>query len=235
MAKKLREMTDDEVFARWQERFDRILTELHYVFENRRKFRDLQGMFDTNKELKERGSQAWEWLLGHWGRDVVIAVRRELDDDRNTISLGALLDEMSERPQVLARKRYLGFLKPTDDNWLTRNFNEGFDAYGIVKVADTKDDYLDPKGVLQDRRALNDAAAPVLEYANRLTAHRTPVGKLELAVGEVNAALDAIEPVVKKYYPLLTGNSLDGLEPSQMGDDWKDMFLFAWHQRPKRN
>jgi len=42
-------------------------------------------------------AKAWEFLL-LWDREAVIAVRRELDDDTNVISLGALLDEMAERP-----------------------------------------------------------------------------------------------------------------------------------------
>ncbi|MGE3843793.1 MAG: hypothetical protein AB7I50_19650 [Vicinamibacterales bacterium] len=222
-------MTDDEVFARWQERFDRILTELTYVFENRRKFRDIQTMFQTNERLIKIGSQPWEWMLGHWGRDTVMAIRRELDDNRNTISLGAILDEMAERPTVLTRRRYFSFAPVSAD--VERVLNEQFDRYGIVSpTADRMDDHIAPAGIQADRMAMMDAAGEVLEYANRLIAHRTPINEMPMTVGDVTRAIDAMEPVVKKYFVILTGNTLLGIEPTNMGDDWKEVFTFPWYE-----
>jgi hypothetical protein len=92
---RLRDLTDDEAFARWQERFDQIHKELMYLMTTRRKFEDIREMFNKNERLNKIGSQPYRWLLGIWGRDAVIAVRRELDDDKNTICLGTLLDEMA--------------------------------------------------------------------------------------------------------------------------------------------
>ncbi len=230
--KKLREMTDDEVFARWQKRLDRVQTELTYLFATRRKFFDIQEMFGSNEELNAIGSQAYEWLLGIWGRDAVMAVRRELDNDSNTIAFGTLLDEMADRPRVLTRRRYLSFLKKGDED-LKHAFNEEFERYRILRPNKNRgDDHLNPDGIASDRRDLNEAAQPVLEYANRLIAHRTPIDKLALTVRDVNKAIDAIEPIFKKYHVLLTGKALHAVEPENIGDDWTDVFKFPWCVKP---
>lgn len=63
----LRSLTPDGIFNRWQERMGRISLELTYLFETRRKFRDVEDMFTTNARLNATGSQAWEWLLLLWG------------------------------------------------------------------------------------------------------------------------------------------------------------------------
>ena len=232
----LRKLSNDEAFKRWQDRIDLILTELMYVFENRQKFRELQQMFHDNKRLNEIGSQPYEWLLGHWGRDAVIAIRRELDSDRNTISFGALLDEMAERNNVLTRKRFLGPLaQPGAEKVLVDADNEHFDKWGVVsRTKNSLEDYLTSDGIIADRASLNKAAAPVLKYANQLVAHRTPVGTLPMTVKDIHTALDAIEDVFKKYFIILTGRQLMDILPSNVGDDWKDAFTFAWYDRPKR-
>ena len=51
---------------------------------------------------------------------------------------------------------------------------------------------------------------------------------------DVSTAFDAIEEAFKKYYVLLVGKSLEGLQPAQVGDDWKDVFTFGWYERPQR-
>lgn len=227
-SKKFKHMSKDEVFERWQQRFDRILTELMYP--TRRKFWDIQEMFKTNEKLYAIGSQPYEWILGIWGRDAVMGIRRELDDDRNTIALGSMLDEMTERPQVLNRRRFLSFLRPNEEEYIIRVNNEAFDNWGTVKRSGgSLEDYLDLAGIKADREALDATAKPVLEYANRLVAHRTPIDKLGLTIGEINKAIDAFEPIVQKYHVILTGKALAQIEPSNVGDDWKEVFTFPWY------
>lgn len=109
--KRFKDLTDDEVFARWRERLEKVHNELMYLATTRRRFKDVEELFADNKRLHAIGSQPYRWIQGMWGRDAVIAVRRELDDDANTICFGTLLDEMASRPKVLTRARYMNFMK----------------------------------------------------------------------------------------------------------------------------
>lgn len=218
---KLRGMTSDDIWKRWVERVNAIHIELTFVFANRRKFLEVQEMFQKNERLSQIGSQPYQWILGHWGRDTVMAVRRELDNNRNTISFGALLDEMADHNNLVTRKRFLGKLaEPGAEEFLVNSNNKSFDKWGVVsRTSKPLEDYLNADGIRADRQSLNKAAKPVLDYGNQLIAHRTPIGRLPLTIDQIHDALDAIEPVFKKYLVTLTGSALSEIEPTNVGDD----------------
>ncbi|HUE89219.1 MAG TPA: hypothetical protein VMO26_24340 [Vicinamibacterales bacterium] len=222
-------MTADDLFRRWQERIERIRNELHYVFSTRRNFRDVQDMFRNNKQLNDVGSQAYEWLLGIWGLDAVMAVRRELDPDSNTVAMGTMLDEMAARAPVLTRRRYLSFA-PDHEPMRLQILNRLFDGYGAVRPNDDRmADHLSPDGINGDREQLEQAAAPALEYANQYIAHRTPIDDPTVKVSDINDAIDSLEPVFTKYYAILVGPALTALEPTNIGDDINEAFKFPWY------
>jgi hypothetical protein len=225
-SKKFHNLSDEQVWARWQERIERIRHELHYVYTNRNKFRIMTKMFEDNPKLKAIGGQIFEWLFFQWARDAIIAVRRELDPDSNTVSLGCMLDEMVERPEVLTRRRYVGRIRDESDfRW--RMLNTVFDGYGLIKATDSMGDYMDPVCIQNDRDALDTECKPVKDYANRMLAHRTPIEEMPLTIGQLNKAIDVFEPMFVKYYAIVNGASLMGLEPSIIGD-WTAPFRIAW-------
>ena len=212
---------------RWNERMMRVRHDLHHVFSTRGKFREITSLFETNEHLKAIGGEVWDWMFRMWSRDIVIAIRRELDNDTNTVCLGRLLIEMSQRPKVITRRRYLQDISENDFRF--QMLSVTFDGYGAVKVADvdTLDDYLDPVGIAADRQHLLKVAKPVLAYANQLIAHRSETEKVHVTLGDVNRSVDEIENVFVKYYAIVCGPALQGLEPSIIGD-WMKPFTIPW-------
>src|SRR5437868_7099298 len=187
-SKRFYNLSDEQVWTRWQERIERIRHELHYVYTNRNKFRIMTEMFENNPKLKAIGGQVFEWLFHQWARDAIISVRRELDPDSNTVSLGCMLDEMVERPHVLTRRRYVGRIADTSDfRW--KMLNTVFDEYGLIKATDSMDDYMDAVYIQNDRDALDAECSPVKNYANRMLAHRTPIEEMPLTIGQLNRAI----------------------------------------------
>ena len=79
MSKKLRKLSDEEVWTRWNERMTRVRHELHHVYGTRKRFNDITGLFEKNHKLKATGGDVYEWMFRMWARDIVIAIRRELD------------------------------------------------------------------------------------------------------------------------------------------------------------
>src|SRR5713101_4089107 len=104
-SKEVMQMPADELYARWQEQIKRIYTETVYLFTTRHRFRCVQEMFRDNAALNKIGGDLYGWLTGMWGRDAIIGVRRELDDQAGTINLVNLLHEIEARPDVLTRRR----------------------------------------------------------------------------------------------------------------------------------
>ena len=64
-------------------------------------------------------------------------------------------------------------------------------------------------------------------FANRTVAHKTKVAPGEVTYGELNAAFDAIEEFLKKYYVLLLGGSLVQAEPTPQFNT-REVFTFPW-------
>ena len=227
MSKKLKKLSDGDVWTRWNERMTRVRHELHYVYSTRKKFNDVTSLFENNEKLKSMGCEVYEWMFRMWARDIVIAIRRELDNDTNTVCLGRLLDEMAQRPKVITRARYLGDI-PKDD-FKYAMLSDTFDGFGIIRQSDTAPltDYLDPVGIAADRRHLGKVAKSVLAYANQLVAHRSETEHVPVTLGDVNRTVDAIEEIFIKYYAIIVGPSLMGLEPSLIGN-WMAPFEIPW-------
>jgi hypothetical protein len=227
MSKKLRKLSDEDVWARWNERMNRVRNELHYVYGTRRRFNDITGVFQRNEKLKAIGDDVYQWMFRMWARDVAIAIRRELDNDTNTVCLGRLLDEMAQRPKVITRARYLRDI-PADD-FRYRMLWDTFDSYGVIPQSTTAPltDYLDPAGIAANRTHLLKVAKPVLAYANQLVAHRSETEHVPVTLGDVNRTLEAIEDIFTKYYAIVVGPSVVSLEPSII-HDWLAPFAMPW-------
>ena len=221
--------TDDELYARWQEQIERIRTETTYLFTTRFRWREVVKMFEYNQALNKVGGPAYQWLLGIWGRDAIMAVRRELDDQHGAVNLVHMLHEIEKRPQVLTRRRYLAHIKPSDPDFLTETMNEDFNRFGCVTTpgGDPDEDHIDPTVVRADRQHLQEEASATFEYAQQMVAHRTPIDKLEIQISDIHRAIDAIHPVLRKYYVILTGNGIATSEAA-FQYHWKEAFEHVW-------
>ena len=230
MSKKLKSLSDEDMWKRWNERMGRVRQELHYVYGTRGRFNAITGLFEKNEKLKAVGGDVYDWMFRMWARDVVIAIRRELDSDSNTVCLGRLLDEMAQRPKVITRARYLGEI--AEDDFRYRMLWNTFDDFGVISQSATASltDYLDPTGISVDRKRLLKVARPVLAYANQLVAHRSETEHVPVTLGDVNRAVEVIEEVFLKYYAIIVGPSVMGLEPSII-HDWMKPFEIPWFVR----
>ena len=65
------------------------------------------------------------------------------------------------------------------------------------------------------------------QFANRSVAHKTRVVPGDVTYGELDAAFEAIEKFLKKYYVLLLGGSLVQAEPTPQFNT-HEAFTFPW-------
>ena len=78
-----------------------------------------------------------------------------------------------------------------------------------------------------DREELERKTRVVFEYAQKIVAHRTPIDNLSIKANDIHEALDALEPVLQKYYAILIGPSLVSATAAIQWN-WMDVFTFAW-------
>ena len=231
--REIRDMPADELYVRWQDDIETIKNSTVHLFTSRVRFRDIARWSRENPAFRnepESASDVFDWLTLLWGHDALLAIRRELDETPTTICLKQMLHEMEARADVLTRRRYLAHIQPTDSPRIREFMNRDFDRWGAVRplgAGDPLDDQLDPHLIRADRESLESGTAEAVEYANRIVAHRTRFAELQITLDRIHAAVDAIEPVMKKYYCLLTASSLVTSEAT-FQFDWAAIFDVPW-------
>lgn len=215
-------LTHDQQWAAWQKDIERIKNETTLVFRNRYLFREVRQMFQDNEHLKSCGGYVYRWLFEMYGRDMVLAVGRELDRTTEVVNLIQFMYQMSQRPRVITKERYLAH----------------FPADTVVPVVMQEDQfrelagskgYLDIAVIKKDRNWLEKQCRRVMKYRHKMVAHRTTM-ELSVSNADIDKALDAIEDILKKYYLILTGRGLVGAEPA-IQFDWTEPFNVAWLPR----
>ena len=96
----------DDHYRDWVERIERIQVETTYLFWSRKLLRAIQRMYQTNQQRGACGGDVWQWVMGIYGRDAVMAVRREFDGQTGVVNLFHLLHELQEHACILTRARY---------------------------------------------------------------------------------------------------------------------------------
>ena len=220
------------LWLEWRDDIQRIKRDIHELFSSRRTFREIADVFRQNERLQSVGADLWDWMRVCYASYVVMRVRRETDDQGNTINLSQLLREIEARPEVITRRRFFEMLDLDQDSYLVA-INEKYFTEEWTS-ADTRTDPDDPGSdhvhtarVAADRTALRDAVDRVVEVANRQVAHRTRVDVQVLSIPEVDEAFDAIERVLKRYYVLLRGATILRAEPTPQFDTHA-VFTFPW-------
>lgn len=220
------EISPDERYSDWVKRIQRIQAETTYLFWSRKLFRAVQRMFQTNRRLGASGGDVWEWLKGIYGRDAVMAIRRELDGQAGVVNLFHLLHEMEEHACILTRARYHALFSASPGFRLAI-IDKEFARLGGPSGSGNPEDHVSPQAIAQDLATLHQKTDAAFSYAQRLVAHRTPAGEIPLTLDEVDEAVEAIFRCLRRYYVLLTGKALARATPVPQYD-WLAPFRIPW-------
>jgi hypothetical protein len=218
---------DDEICTRWTADIERILDETTFLFWSRKYYRTVAKMFDLNEELRECGSDAWTWIKGMYGREAAMAVRREVDDQPNAITLVNLLYDIEKNAHLLTRERHerrYGDLL----HWMRSDIDAAFVKLGGAPPPGSPTDSIPPSTIAKDREALQAATKATRLYAHRELAHRQRnEQQLTLPFNELDAAVAALFTCLRKYYGILKGAGLLGATPVHQFD-WIKPFTIPW-------
>lgn len=213
---------------KWRRWIDVIQEDLGRLLLRRTLFKDLVKMRDENPRLKEHGDAFFGFLTELFVDSVVIGIRRQLKDHRDSISLARLLREIADNPELLTREGYY-------DLWRAAGYADpdslpsargDFDAFAGRGGA-----LLDPAVPSRDLKELKGIAAACERYADWQVAHRDRrATRATLKPKDVYDSLDRLEKLTAKYFLLLTGGGLT-VEPSLQLPIWY-AFTFPWKSPP---
>jgi hypothetical protein len=204
-----------------------ISAEIHSMHLHRRVWLEVRSILERNDALPP--SYWWIFMADTYAVTQGVAVRRQVDNRKDVISLARLLIDIRGHPTLLSRDYFLSRFDPNDADKLA--WAESFWAEAFAgKIGN----YLDPAIPKADLSAIVAAAENVKDFVDAMVAHRGqsafPTGP-ELMLSEVHEAIDTLGATYRKYYGLITGYTTPKLVP-ELPDDWIAVFRHPWIAPP---
>lgn len=212
----------DEKLLKWINWIEVIHKDTESVLQNKDIHSRYLEIVKANKEIQSP-SVFHEWTISNYGSYVVMAIRRQLDNDNNVVSLKRLLTELKQSPQLLTKQWFRSLYSSSTNN--TPIPMEAF-ADGDFKAHAGNMKHLDPAIAEADLAQLEALGKNITRYANKQVAHRTKV-EATLTFSEINKFLNEFEAIVKKYILLFTASGYTSLTPV-FQYDWEVIFTKVW-------
>ena len=212
------------------ERRDRLITWLEDIYRevqqllvNEHLFWELQKIVKENDNFKDASGLFTRWIADGFKNSLMIAVRRQVKLDKQSISLRGFLEEIKKFPELVSREHYMS-LYAGKEKYVVQMGERSFDRVAGVGVNRI------PVALVEQQIAdLSASAVKVEAYADRRVAHfdrRDPARPFP-TFDDLTAANKTMEKIVIRYWGLLKGGSLTELMPTIIFD-WQDVFKFPW-------
>lgn len=166
-------------------------------------------------------SYFWEYLQDTYAATQAVAVRRQAETSSRVRSLGRLLFEVSEDARRFTRSLFVEEIWDDAGDWMAdKTFDEHF--------AGDIGDHLDPAIPRTDLDALTSTARALKTFVDEHVAHSDAKPAHGLPTfDDLNAAIDQIGHLLRKYTLLLTAAGLIELVPV-IQHDWEAVFRQRW-------
>jgi hypothetical protein len=212
-------MSDDELYKKLSAELDIIREEVVNLREKQHMFWELQKIIGANQDINV-SNEFYDWIEEIYTTSMSVAIRRQVDGSKDSISFRRFLEEVGRHPCVVTRKRYSTFFSSSSAESIKSDFD------GLVGAGR---DYMDPSEVECDLNTLKGKAGSVQTYANSWVAHRTKGATAgPTTLGDIDAAVEGLERLLKKYLHLFRSEIVtDSLLPVVIGN-WKAIFRVPW-------
>lgn len=224
-------MTLAEEWQDWCSRFDETEKGVQRLFHDRYIWKTILAMLDANPSVA-RGGFGEHWLGWCYTTTQLIAIRRECDNDKNSIGIGRSLGHLAGNPRIATREWFEQQIRlrarPDRESWELAQADARFDGFAAPGQP-----FIDAALVRRDIDDLATLIATVNAHTTKNLAHRDDITRAPSTApivtwGQLDAAIDAIGRLHKKYYKLRNpGKSLGGPTPV-ISPGWIEMFGSPW-------
>lgn len=210
-------MTSDKRYQRWVEWLEVVRNETLSLFLNRDYWNGL-GEMTRNNDLPE--SSFFPALSRWYVTTQAVAIRRQVDTRRDVVSLLRLIKDVAAHPDVMTRERHVALWG--DDSDLQHEGHRNFDRLSGGA------DRIPKRAMRADSDRLIETSRPVEVLVNEAYAHRRERPRNEkVTYAQLNAAIDVIGELLRKYTSLIRASAFATLVPVDQGD-WKAAFRVPW-------
>lgn len=206
-----------EKWLRWRESIEGDIVTLRI---NREIFLGIRDIIRKNRYEEIKTSRHVYEYIGHtYVAYMAIGIRRQIKVDEKAISLLRLLTEISESPQTLSRKYYVGLCNGTNA--------EKYSDQWFDKLCGDNKAYISPDMVESDINALREIVSKVEDFADKRIAHHDTREPDLPRFSDLDESLDKIWEIYKKYLAALTATSVS-LTPLIVQCNWTEIFTVPW-------
>jgi hypothetical protein len=208
-------VTARDDWQRWCARFDKTHNGVIRLFHDRAIWRTILAMLDVNPHVA-RGGFGEYWLGSCYS---------------GSIGIQRSLKALASNPRMASRDWYEQQIRQDHqgrDVWELAELDAGFNRFTVPGQP-----FIDAAPVRQDITALDAVISRVNTYTTKTIAHRDDTlsrvpATLAVTWAELDAAVDAVGNIYKKYYRLRhPGEALGALTPLRP-PGWIQMFQTAW-------
>ncbi|MFH0779960.1 MAG: hypothetical protein V1928_03840 [Parcubacteria group bacterium] len=209
-------------------KIDFIGTDTYVVggaLENRFLFNRLVEIIKNNPSI-DKPNIFLDYIKINYVTTIIVAICRQIDGDKDSISLINLLYEIYNNAEKITKKWFVASYKTIGIVYGNRAFEENF---GNLK-------HVDPAIIYADIGNLIFYTKKIKKFRNKRVAHldKNKEIKFDINFETLNDAIDLMEKIVKKYYLLLTQCEMDKLLPGNVlcfrddRSDEEDIFCVPW-------
>lgn len=210
------------IIDKWNRWFDVISTDVVSLHFYRKMYRDVGSMVKANPAIRKPNA-FYKFVANGYVALTLIIVRRQVAERKDSISLARLLSDISEHPTELSRQHYhkLCAGRGFGSAQIDRSFQHA--------VGETGRDFINLASVLNDLTTLKDVTKLLHKYTDKRVAHidvRTWTQSMP-TFGDLDAAIDTLARVCRKYSVLLRAEQIPSFEPI-IQHDWQAVFRVPW-------
>jgi hypothetical protein len=219
-------MTVEERRIRLKDWLEKVHGSVTEAVVNQRIFWEVQQIIRDNPQLQSTSSAFYDWMASTFAHSTVLAVRRQLDTHRNSVSLHRVLLEVQKFPELISRSYHLSIYARPE---FTTEYAEHMANYTYDTQVGKDASKLDASAIGLEITSLKAASEAVHHYADRVVAHYDIRGleRDSPKFDDLTDSLSVIEKLVLRYGLLLNGASQTSLLPT-FQYDWKSVFRIAW-------
>lgn len=181
-------MRDDPTFQKWCDWLKVIEQEVSTLFAHHDIFGTTIEIVQNNQAI-DKASPFWGYFIRTYADAMVMGIRRQCKDRKDSISLARLLREIAASPKLVQRSDFESLFREPDPLGIyTRLKQEAFDTY-----AKPGSPYIDSARVINDLHSLKHTCKAIEEYADRRVAHwdqKDP--SFDLSLDTISAALNGL-------------------------------------------
>jgi len=187
---------------------------------------EVQTIIRDNPQLQSVSSAFYVWMDSTFVHSTALAIRRQLDKDRNSISIRRFLEELRSRPELISRDYHRSLYSRPEYN---REHADYLANYTYDRHVGAGASVLDATTIEQELSALLDRSQVLHHYADRVVAHYDARGLTQPRpkFNDLENCLGLLEKLVLRYMLLLKGVSQESLLPTFLYD-WKSVFRVKW-------